>query len=106
MGGGIVVSIHLASGATETMRGVAEARAVPGRGLEGDRYFEGWGQTRPRTAQRGAPAEADRNGPGEEPGFLTHGDFWSNLPVVGCRVWGQGRPESPLPRRRGRGCRR
>lgn len=25
------------------MRGVAEARAVPGRGLEGDRYFEGRG---------------------------------------------------------------
>ncbi len=25
------------------MRGVAEARAVPGRGLEGDRYFDGWG---------------------------------------------------------------
>lgn len=33
MAEGIVVSIHLASGATEPMRGVAEARAVPGRGL-------------------------------------------------------------------------
>lgn len=43
MAEGIVVSIHLASGATEPMRGVAEARAVPGRGLEGDRYFEGRG---------------------------------------------------------------
>ena len=43
MAEGIVVSIHLASGATEPMRGVTEARAVPGRGLEGDRYFEGRG---------------------------------------------------------------
>jgi hypothetical protein len=43
MAEGIVVSIHLASGATEPMRGVDEARAVPGRGLEGDRYFEGRG---------------------------------------------------------------
>lgn len=33
MAEGIVVSIHLASGATEPMRGVAEARAVSGRGL-------------------------------------------------------------------------
>ncbi len=43
MAEGIVVSIPLASGATEPMRGVAEVRAVPGRGLEGDRYFEGRG---------------------------------------------------------------
>ena len=43
MAEGIVVSIHLSSGATETMRGDAEARAVPGCGLEGDRYFEGRG---------------------------------------------------------------
>ncbi len=43
MAEGNVVSIHLASGATEQMRGVGEARAVPGLGLEGDRYFEGRG---------------------------------------------------------------
>lgn len=43
MAEGIMVSIRLASGATEPTRGVAEARAVPGRDLEGDRYFEGWG---------------------------------------------------------------
>lgn len=33
MAEGIVVSTHLASRATEPMRGVAGARAVPGRGL-------------------------------------------------------------------------
>jgi hypothetical protein len=44
---GLVVSIHLASGKTEPMRGVAEARAVPGRGLEGDRYFEMGGRRSP-----------------------------------------------------------
>jgi len=60
MAEGIVVSIHLASGATEPMRGVAEARAVPGRGLEGDRYFEGRGtfsgspDTASTPAKRGA----------------------------------------------------
>ena len=43
MAEGIVVSIHLASAATEPMRGAAEAHAVPGRGLDGDRYFEGRG---------------------------------------------------------------
>ena len=45
MAEGIVVSIHLASGATEPMRGVAEARAVPGRGLEDERYYEGRGRS-------------------------------------------------------------
>jgi MOSC domain-containing protein YiiM len=36
---GTVVSIHIASGAEARMVEVTEARAVPGRGLEGDRYF-------------------------------------------------------------------
>ncbi len=40
---GIVVAIHRASMATEPMSSVKEARAVPGRGLEGDRYFNGVG---------------------------------------------------------------
>lgn len=35
---GRVESIHLASGAEATMRGVAEAVAIAGIGLEGDRY--------------------------------------------------------------------
>jgi len=37
------VSIHLAPQASAPMQSVAEARAVPGRGLEGDRYFTGLG---------------------------------------------------------------
>src|SRR5712692_7019018 len=40
---GSVVSIHLAPKAAAPMESVAEARAVPGRGLEGDRYFLGAG---------------------------------------------------------------
>lgn len=40
---GRVVSIHLAKEASAPMDSVVEARAVPGRGLEGDRYFEGRG---------------------------------------------------------------
>src|SRR5438093_4465040 len=40
---GSVVSIHVAPEAAAPMVTVAEARAVPGRGLEGDRYFTGRG---------------------------------------------------------------
>ena len=40
---GSVVSIHIAPKAAAPMESVAEARAVPGRGLEGDRYFLGTG---------------------------------------------------------------
>jgi hypothetical protein len=40
---GSVVSIHVAPDAGEPMQVVAEAHAVPGRGLEGDRYFLGTG---------------------------------------------------------------
>ncbi|HEY7063558.1 MAG TPA: MOSC domain-containing protein [Chloroflexota bacterium] len=36
---GVVVSIHVAPEARAAMTAVEEARAVPGRGLEGDRYF-------------------------------------------------------------------
>lgn len=35
---GVVVSIHIASAAAAPMRSVGEVRAVPGQGLEGDRY--------------------------------------------------------------------
>ena len=37
---GTVVSINIASEAEAPMQSVSEARAVPGRGLEGDRYFD------------------------------------------------------------------
>src|SRR5260370_36127564 len=40
---GSVVSIHLAPKAAAPMESVTEARAVPGRGLAGDRYFLGTG---------------------------------------------------------------
>jgi hypothetical protein len=40
---GNVVSIHMAPAASAPMQSIAEARAFPGRGLEGDRYFAGTG---------------------------------------------------------------
>ena len=36
---GSVVSIHVAAEAAKPMESVPEVRALPGRGLEGDRYF-------------------------------------------------------------------
>ncbi len=42
-GRGIVVSIHLAQAGGAPVGEVAEARAVAGKGLEGDRYFSGTG---------------------------------------------------------------
>ncbi len=40
---GSVVSLHLAGAGGAPMQTIAEARAVAGRGLEGDRYFAGVG---------------------------------------------------------------
>ncbi len=40
---GEVVSIHTAPAASEPTASVEEAHAVPGKGLEGDRYFKGEG---------------------------------------------------------------
>ena len=40
---GILLSIHIAREAGGPTESLAEARAVPGRGLEGDRYFGGGG---------------------------------------------------------------
>ena len=40
---GTVVSIHVASEASGQMKCITEVRAVPGRGLEGDRSFTGTG---------------------------------------------------------------
>jgi MOSC domain-containing protein YiiM len=53
---GQVVSIYVAARASEPTRVVGEARAVPGRGLEGDRYFAGTG------FYSGQPAEAGKPG--------------------------------------------
>ena len=41
---GQVLSIHITSAAGEGMELVREVRAVTGRGLQGDRYFEGTGK--------------------------------------------------------------
>jgi len=40
---GSVQSVYIAGSAGSPMQSVAEVRAVPGRGLEGDRYFSGDG---------------------------------------------------------------
>ena len=40
---GTLVAIYVAPSATERLRPVEEVRAVPGKGLEGDRYFLGCG---------------------------------------------------------------
>ncbi|MDX6306735.1 MAG: hypothetical protein QOI77_3704 [Blastocatellia bacterium] len=40
---GKVISINIADAAAAQMQSVNEARAVPGRGLEGDRYYNGTG---------------------------------------------------------------
>lgn len=40
---GTLVSIHIAPEATVPLQSVTEARAVAGKGLEGDRYFTGRG---------------------------------------------------------------
>jgi hypothetical protein len=40
---GSVVSIHIALEASAPMQSRSEARAIPGRGLDGDRYFAGRG---------------------------------------------------------------
>jgi MOSC domain-containing protein YiiM len=39
----VVVSLHIAPGAALPMQTVSEVRAVAGRGLPGDRYFDGKG---------------------------------------------------------------
>lgn len=50
---GSVVGLHVAPEAGAAMRSLAEAHAVPGRGLEGDRYFLGTGYYSPKPSQGG-----------------------------------------------------
>jgi len=40
---GYVVSLHIAKGEGQPMIEIAEAHTVPGRGIEGDRYYSGTG---------------------------------------------------------------
>ena len=44
---GSVVSLHITSAEAAPMRSLREAHAVPGKGLEGDRYFLGTGHFSP-----------------------------------------------------------
>jgi MOSC domain-containing protein YiiM len=48
-GTGVVVGIHVAPAAAEPMRAVASVRAIPGVGLEGDRYALRLGHWSPNT---------------------------------------------------------
>ncbi len=48
---GTLVSIHICPGAAKPMVSVPQVRAVPGRGLEGDRYFSGTGTYSPKRPQ-------------------------------------------------------
>jgi MOSC domain-containing protein YiiM len=50
---GHVVSLHIAPEASAKMEVVTEVRAVPGRGLEGDRYFKGTGHYSDRPSHGG-----------------------------------------------------
>jgi MOSC domain-containing protein YiiM len=43
MNTGVISAIHVAAGAGEPLLAVSRVQAVPGRGLEGDRYFLGQG---------------------------------------------------------------
>ncbi len=45
---GTLVSIHICTSAAKLMVSVPQIRAVPGRGLEGDRYFSGTGTYSPK----------------------------------------------------------
>lgn len=50
---GSVVSIHIAKNDSAPMESLSAVRAVPGRGLEGDRYFLGTGFYSPRPSHGG-----------------------------------------------------
>jgi hypothetical protein len=50
---GSVVSIHIAAEGSAPMQSIAEIRAYPGRGLEGDRYFLGTGFYSKKTSYGG-----------------------------------------------------
>ena len=58
---GTVVTIHIAREAAKAVEAVAEVRAVPGKGLEGDRYFhkEGTYSTHPGSGREVTLIEAE-----------------------------------------------
>ena len=62
---GNVVSIHIAPEAGAPMVSVQDVRAVPGRGLEGDRYCSGRGHYSGKPSEGGreiTPEQNDRLG--------------------------------------------
>jgi len=50
---GHVASLHIAPEASAKMETVTEVHAIPGRGIEGDRYFKGTGFYSPRPSHGG-----------------------------------------------------
>ena len=71
---GSVVSIHISPAAGQPMETVPEARAVPGRGLEGDRYALGTGH------YSGKPGEGGREL------TLIETEALQALPVLGVKL--------------------
>lgn len=49
---GTLLHIHVAPAASQPMRALEEARCIPGRGIEGDRYLLGTGTYSPRSEVR------------------------------------------------------
>ena len=93
---GHVVSLHVAPEAFARMQTVPEVRAVPGRGLEGDRYFLGTGFYSPRPSHGGrevtlieiesveALDRDARNAAGDQPGIkLGAADMRRNIATSG-----------------------
>ena len=92
---GSVVSIHIAKKDSAPMESLPAVRAVPGRGLEGDRYFLGTGFYSPKPSRLGldegdlAPAETRRNlaTVGVPLNHLVDREFWVGpVLLVGTRL--------------------
>src|SRR5260370_15383219 len=89
---GSVVSIHVAPEASALMRSVAEVRAAPGRGLEGDRYFTRLGFYSPRPGYGGrgvTPIE------GEVLEALAHGAVNAEGQRLRVKLTPAGHPRQP-----------
>jgi MOSC domain-containing protein YiiM len=76
---GTVVSILITPAACEALQPVNQVRAVPGKGLEGDRYFEGRGtwSTHPGTGRQVTLIESEvlealKNEAGPDVGPVAH----------------------------------
>jgi MOSC domain-containing protein YiiM len=93
---GTVVSIHVAPEASAPMQPVIEVRAFPGRGLEGDRYFNGtgfWSKTSSHGGREVTLIEIEAvealfggvaNAAGERPGIkLAAADSRRNIATAG-----------------------